>query len=194
MTSTHEISAAQRGNRCLGDPSAEEDLFAQFTWYVVQTQPRKEAWALQHLDHQGFATFFPRFVRQQIRRSQFVRTLDPVFPGYVFVAFDRDRQPWTAIRSTRGVRRLIGPNSGAPQAVPAAAMSMLFERCRGGIMVNQLDDMKPGDQVRINTGPLAQRIAQVQSFSPDGRVSVLFDMLGCSNQVEVELGALSPVF
>ena len=62
------------------------------------------------------------------------------------------------------------------------------------ILDGQTHFAKPGDLVRINAGPLAQRIAQVQSLSPDGRVSVLFDMLGCSNAVDLDLAALSPVF
>lgn len=188
-----ETKARQPEHRA-GTGRSDEDLLGALTWYVAQTHPRKEEWAVQHLHYQGFTTFFPRFVRQQVRRSQFVRTLTPVFPGYVFVAFDRDHQPWTAIRSTRGVRRLVGGSSGTPQAVPAAAMNLLLERCRAGIMVNQFGDLKPGDLVRINAGPLAERIAQVQSLSPDGRVSVLFDMLGCSNAVDLDLAALSPVF
>lgn len=161
-------------------------------WYVAQVQPRKEAWAVEHLQRQGFRTFFPRFYKQQVRRSQFIRTLVPVFPGYIFVAFDLDRHPWTAIRSTRGVTRLVGASVGAPQAVQSATMALLFQRCRDEIMIDQFGGLKPGDQVLINAGPLAQRIAEVHSLPSESRVALLFDMLGFSNLVEMDIAALSP--
>lgn len=161
-------------------------------WYVAQTQPRKETWAAEHLQRQGFRTFSPRFFKQSVRRSQFVRTLAQVFPGYIFVAFDLDRHPWTAIRSTRGVTRLVGASVGAPQAVPSATMALLFQRCRDEIMIDQFGGLKPGDQVLINAGPLAQRIAEVHSLPSGSRVALLFDMLGFSNLVEMDIAALSP--
>lgn len=162
-------------------------------WYVAQAQPRKEAWAVQHLQRQGFRTFFPQFYKQQVRRTEFVRSLLPVFPGYIFVAFDIECEPWTAIRSTRGVSRLVGARGGIPHPVPPAAMDMLFERCRDEIMVNQFGELKAGDQVLINTGPLAHRIAEVHSLTAEGRVALLFDMLGSSNLVEIDMAALGPV-
>ena len=178
-----------KGGKTDGGPANELNQ----KWYVAQTQPRKETWAAEHLQRQGFRTFSPRFFKQSVRRSQFVRTLAQVFPGYIFVAFDLDRHPWTAIRSTRGVTRLVGANVGTPQPVPSEVMSILFGRCRDEIMVNQVGELNPGDQVLINSGPLAQRIAKVQSLSDHGRVSLLFDLLGASNVVEMDIAALSPV-
>lgn len=162
-------------------------------WYVAQTLPHKEQWAIQHLRFQGFETFFPRFRCRELRRSVPRVTLKPVFPGYVFVAFDAEGLSWPSIRGTRGVRRLVGPALGRPQSVPKLVMELLFARCSGEIMTALLEEIRPGDKVQINSGPLFRRIAEVESLSPGGRVSLLFDMLGCTNSIEVDRSSLSPV-
>lgn len=162
-------------------------------WYVAQTHPNKEEWAVQHLRQQGFETFFPRFRKREIRRSTYCERLKPVFPGYVFVRFDLATQPWGPIRSTRGVRTLVGPRLGQPQAVPEPVMNYLFRRCRAEVMISLVDALQPGDLVQINTGPLFNRIAKVATLKSSGRVALLFEMLGTTNSIEMDLSSLSPV-
>ena len=162
-------------------------------WYVAQTHPNKEEWAIQHLRQQGFETFFPRFRKREIRRSVDRVSLKPVFPGYVFVRFDLAQQSWWPIRSTRGVKTLVGPRFGQPQAVPEPVMDYLFQRCRAEVMINLADALQPGDLVQINTGPLFNRIATVAALPASGRVALLFDLLGNTKAIEMDLASLSPV-
>ena len=162
-------------------------------WYVAQTLPRKELWAIANLQRLGFKTFFPRFRQLVPGRTRPQARLSPLFPGYVFVAFDAAQHHWTSIRGTLGVRQLIGPAQERPQPVPTRTMNYLLARCTGEVMMSLLDDLKPGDVVQINSGPLFRRIAQVQSLPKEGRVRLLFEMLGASHSIEVETSTLSPV-
>ena len=162
-------------------------------WYVAQTHPRKEPTAVEHMARQGFPTFFPRFRITQTRRQRCDTVLKAVFPGYVFVAFDPSSPGWTSINSTRGVRRLVGARNGMPQPVPIAAMSLIQQRCRGDIMLALLDELKPGDLVQINTGPLARRIAKVASLGDGDRVALLFDIMGTDQIITFDKGAIGPV-
>ena len=68
-------------------------------WYVVETLPRAELVAQSHLQRQSFGCFFPQFEKTRRHARRVDRVLAPVFPGYVFVRFDRDRC---------GIR--VGPN------------------------------------------------------------------------------------
>lgn len=147
-------------------------------WYVAQTHPNKESRAIQHLVGQGFSTFFPRFRKREVRRSADQVRLKPVFPGYVFVRLDLAAQSWWSIRSTRGVRALVGPRLGQPQAVPEPVMTYLFRRCQDEVMITLADALQPGDLVQINTGPLFNRIATVAALPASGRVALLFELLG----------------
>lgn len=188
----YEVGASA-GSRIQAVGSVSASKAQARRWYVAQTLPRKESWAIQHLRHQGFSTFFPRF-RQQVRRKTGAQLcLVPVFPGYVFVAFDPNRDHWSAIRGTRGVRCLVGSKGGLPQSVPRPVMDHLFTRCREEVMINLVSDLKPGDMVQITSGPLSRRIAEVHSLTERGRVRLLFDLLGCSNSLDVDISCLAPV-
>ena len=76
-------------------------------WFVVYTQPRAESRALQHLENQGFECFLPKFerLRRHARRTEVV--LAPLFPRYLFTAFDRATTRWRSINGSRGVVALL---------------------------------------------------------------------------------------
>ena len=84
-------------------------------WFAVQTKPRKERLALQHLENQGFRTYCPlyRAIRRIGRRSMSV--LEPMFASYVFVHLGPPRRQWRAINGTIGVSRIVsfGPEHAA---------------------------------------------------------------------------------
>lgn len=162
-------------------------------WYVAQTHPRKELAAIEHLARQGYATFFPRFRFSQTRRQRCDTILKPVFPGYVFVAFDASSPGWTSINSTRGVRRLISSGFGRPQPVPTSAMDLIRKRCRGEIMLELLDELQPGDLVQINTGPLANRVARVEHLADGERVALLFEIMGTEQTITIDRGSIGPI-
>jgi transcriptional antiterminator RfaH len=86
-------------------------------WYVAYTPPHKEAMAVTHLGEQGFRTFLPRQLKN-VRHARKVRTiLAPVFPRYLFVILNLDRDRWLSVNGTRGITRLIMV-SGRPVPVP----------------------------------------------------------------------------
>jgi transcriptional antiterminator RfaH len=161
-------------------------------WYVVETHPRAERLAQSHLERQGFDSFFPQFrkIRRHARRVEEV--IAPVFPGYLFAAFDRDRDNWTAINGTRGVRRLVGPRSAQPQPMPTMAMEALLARCDGERMASLCPTLDIGRKVRVLTGPFADLVAEIHALDGRGRVQVLLDMLGGRVPVAVGVAQLAP--
>lgn len=161
-------------------------------WYVAETHPRKELTAIEHLARQGFSTFFPRFRKRQIRRQRDETVMTPAFPGYVFVAFNIAGNGWASINSTRGIKRLVGTTPNKPQAVPDVAISLLKKRCRGEVIVNISENLKPGDVIQIYTGPLARKIATIESLKDEGRISVLFDILGGPKKLEINASDVGP--
>lgn len=161
-------------------------------WYVAETNVRGEAEAQRNLERQGFASFCPRFRKQRRHARRVDYRLTPVFPGYLFVRFDSQRDPWHAINGTRGVKRLVGPANGRPQPMPAPAMHALLERCRGDVISGLFAEVEPGQPVRLISGPFANALAQVERLDERGRVHVLLDILGDSLPLRVELSAVGP--
>ncbi len=161
-------------------------------WYVVETHVRGEAQAMRNLEQQGFTSFCPRFRKQRRHARRVDHSLAPVFPGYLFVRFDRQRDGWHAINGTLGVKRLVGPSASTPQPMPAPAMAALIERCDGNLISGLFAELAPGQPVRLISGPFANRLAQVERLDGRGRVHLLLDLLGGNLPLQVDLGAVGP--
>src|SRR5690349_3057043 len=94
-------------------------------WYLVHTQPHQERKAELNLCMQGFSTFLPEF-EKTVRHARRLRTVRrPLFPRYLFVNFDIERERWLSIYSTFGVARLFAQD-GRPLAVPRGIVEALL--------------------------------------------------------------------
>lgn len=111
------------------------------------------------------------------RNGKFVTAMRPLFPGYIFVAFDVTRGFWRTINSTYGITRLVSLGK-EPTAVPLDLVSQLMLRCdaKGKLLPPKL--LKPGDQVMLTKGPFANFVAEVETIAPDRRVWVLMEIMG----------------
>ncbi len=58
-------------------------------WYAVHTHSRSEQKALAHLARQGFSAYLPQFLKQRSHARCRDWVPAPLFPRYLFVAFDR---------------------------------------------------------------------------------------------------------
>lgn len=154
-------------------------------WYAVEVQPRSERRAQENLQLQGFQSFCPRVrkVRSHARRKELVVT--PLFPGYLFVRFDRQFHQWRAINGTFGVRRLVASDPWRPQPMPESAMELLIGRCEAGTDCLSNEPFKPGASVRFAKGALIDRLATVENLEPGGRVRLLLEILGGYQEVVV---------
>src|SRR5882724_13014065 len=102
-------------------------------WYLVHAQPRSEQKAEFNLSAQGFRTFVPLLLKT-VRHARKLRTVRaPVFPGYLFVSLDLERDRWLSVRSTIGVLRLICHRDGRPVPVPAGIVERLLEQSDGNL-------------------------------------------------------------
>ena len=77
--------------------------------------------------------------------------------------------------------------------MPLALVSQLMLRCdsSGKLLPPRL--LKPGDQVRITSGPLAEFVAEVEAMAPDRRVFVLMELMGGQTRVAVKADQLGIV-
>lgn len=89
------------------------------------------------------------------------------------------------VNSTYGVTKLVCFGT-QPAPVPLDLVSQLMLRCdtTGRLLPPRL--LKPGDQVRITTGPFAAFVAEVETIAPDRRVWVLMEIMGGQTRVAVK--------
>ena len=77
------------------------------SWFLAQLKPNCANIADRNLKRQGFKTFLPMEEETRQRNGKFVTSMQPLFPGYIFVAFDVARGFWRA--PSRRVARAPGP-------------------------------------------------------------------------------------
>src|SRR5437899_3222650 len=83
-------------------------------WFLVRTRPKCEQKAEMNLSAQGFRAYLPQ-IRKTIRHARKLRTVRaPLFPGYLFVVLDLERDRWLSVRSTIGVAHLFTHKDGRP--------------------------------------------------------------------------------
>ena len=95
-------------------------------WYLLQCKPRQDERAQLNLQQQNYSTFRPQLMSERSIRGKRQRTLESLFPGYVFIQLSRDDN-WAPIRSTRGVSRIVEFNH-VPARVDEDVIAQLRER------------------------------------------------------------------
>lgn len=154
-------------------------------WYVVSTQARRERLAADNLRRQSYTVFLPT-LSKTVRHARSVRTAqEAYFPGYLFVRLDVAIQRWRPIESSIGVLRLIKAGS-KPTAAPVGLVESLIARSHSdGHLRLDVQDLQPGQVVRITQGPFAESLAVVDRSSGEERVRVLLALLGQTTAVSL---------
>jgi transcriptional antiterminator RfaH len=152
-------------------------------WFVLQFKPNSHHLAAKNLNRQGFETFLPLHGTTSRRSSRFVNTSKPLFPGYLFIKFDRAKFEWHKINSTYGVSRLITFNS-VLKSIPTTFVDSLMKRYDSSGKLLPIQKLKKGDQVTVLTGPFANFIATVEKYEDDQRIWVLMDLMSRKTKIQ----------
>jgi len=168
--------------------ATSRDAADESGWYVVYTRPRQEVRALENLGNQGFKCFLPKIDVERLRHGRRVTISEALFPRYLFVHLEVGRSNWSAIRSTRGVARLV-EFGGVTARVPATLMDVLAEQ-----PAQQQALFDVGDQLKVINGPFIGIEAELLRLyeTPDGeaRVMVLMDILTRPQQIGLPASAV----
>ena len=148
------------------------------SWFAVYTQPGKESLAAQHLRNQGFGVYLPQYqkLRRHAGRTDIVATA--LFPRYLFVGLDIDRQRWRSVNGTRGVVGLV-MFGDKPIAVPAAVIDEIRGREdeTGYVQLNG-PTFRRGQTLRIVEGPMTDTQAIFEEQVDGNRAILLVSLLG----------------
>jgi transcription antitermination factor NusG len=160
-------------------------------WAAVQTHPQAERWCHSNLLRQGYNSYLPLCVVQRPDRA--TPTLRhnveaPLFPGYLFVQID-DRDPWTPIRYSQGVLRLL-MSGGKPHHVFAGAVEALqsgeaLRRCH----TPQEGVWRPGAACSVSHGAFQDHPAVVIGVNRSVATVALL-LFGELRHVQVETSCL----
>jgi transcriptional antiterminator RfaH len=146
-------------------------------WFILQFKSNSHHLAIKNLTRQGFEIFLPLHDSTSRKLSRFINTSKPLFPGYMFIRFDRTESEWHKINNTYGVSRLITFNS-ILKSIPTRFIESLMRRYDSSGKLIPIEKLKKGDQVTVLKGPFANFIATVEKYEGDQRIWVLMDLMG----------------
>jgi len=158
-------------------------------WFILQFKSNSHHLAAKNLNRQGFETFLPLHETTSRRLSRFINTSKPLFPGYMFIRFDKAESEWHKINSTYGVSRLITFNSHL-KSIPTKFVDSLMKRYNLSGKLLPIKKLKEGDQVAISKGPFANFIATVERYEADQRIWILMDLMGRKTKIITPSDAL----
>ena len=152
-------------------------------WFILQFKSNSHHLAAKNLNRQGFETFLPLHETTSRRLSRFINTSKPLFPGYMFIKFDKAESKWHKINSTYGVSRLITFNS-ILKSIPTSVVDSLMKRYDLSGKLLPIQKLKTGDQVKVSKGPFANFIATVEKYEADQRIWILMDLMGRKTKIQ----------
>ena len=155
-------------------------------WYALRSKPRKEEVLWKQLLARDIDVFFPRIRVHPVNPRS--RKLRPYFPGYMFVQVNLEAEGLSKFNWMPFAIGLVSFD-GEPAVVPENLIHEVRKRVEEIAAVGGefYDGLKPGDPVRISSGPFTGYEAIFDMRLPGTeRVRVLIQMLTDRN-VPVEL-------
>ncbi|MEQ5814537.1 transcription/translation regulatory transformer protein RfaH [Marinobacter sp. NFXS11] len=156
------------------------------TWYALQHKPAQGDRALQHLQNQDIACFYPKISVEKIKGGKRSKKLEPLFPGYLFVNLEPTDPMWSKLRSTRGVLRIVG-FANKPAPISNAVIQHIKESLDS---VAEQGGIKPGQAVELSEGPFEGINAIFQAYDGEERAIVLVNFMQKQQSIRVPVSAI----
>ena len=126
------------------------------------------------------------------KNDKFVDVEVPLFSGYLFMGSAANPVPWKSVNGTRGISKAVTLD-GVYRPVNSDIIEGLRYRCDDGGVFQSLNDIVPGERVKIERGPFAEFICTLESIQDNHRAWVLIDLLQQQTRAEISLDDVSKI-
>jgi transcription termination/antitermination protein NusG len=163
-------------------------------WFAIWTQSHCEQLVHDQLLGKGMRPFLPT-IRTWSRRAGVRRLIPvPMFPSYLFIRCEMDKDRYIEVLKSRGVVRLLGERWDRLTPIPDAEMESVQRIANTDIAVMPHPYLREGQRVRIGVGPLTGLEGILLRTKPNRGLLVLsVDLLQQGVAVEVDCTAVTPV-
>ena len=159
-------------------------------WYALQVKPRHERHVAQVLQTKGFEQFLPLYTARH-RWSDRIKKLSlPLFPGYVFCRFHRERR--LPVVSSPGIVRVVGAGK-SPTPIDDDEIAALQSIVKSELCAHPFPFLQVGQVVRLSAGPLCGLQGILLARKDAHRLIVSVNLLQRSVAVQIERGWAMPV-
>ena len=162
-------------------------------WFVATTKPRQEKVAQQQLENQNFTAYLPMFRRSKHRNGKWKESTEALFPGYVFIQLDLEKDNIAPIRSTIGVQGLVRFGNQLV-ALDQKVINHLQQNEQQQLEqnVDHAAQFTAGDTVKLLSGPFAGLNGVFDISKSSDRVIVLLSILGGQQSVTIDVNNIAP--
>ena len=143
-------------------------------WLLVYTKAKEEQRAKKNLENQGFEIFLPMIAFAKMNRSKLI-TLKAMFPRYLFVKINVERDKWIRIKSTRGVSHVVVFGQRFAE-IPNKVIVYLRSKADENDIVRleiKRQEFHKGEKIVVKTGAFKRKEATFLSKKSKERVRIL---------------------
>lgn len=169
-------------------PEAESLRDFAGLWWVAHTKSRNEKALAQDLIRKDISYFLPMTWKVQRRRQRKIRSLLPLFSGYLFFCGDENQR--VEVLRTNRVANIIEVED---QERLLKEMLQIEQALLAGAPLVPHKYIKTGQRCRVIAGPLADLQGIVIRTKKATRLVLKIDMLGQAASVEVDIDMIEIV-
>ncbi len=151
-------------------------------WWVAHTKSRNEKALAQDLIRKDISYFLPMTWKVRHHRGRKIRSLLPLFSGYVFFCGDENQR--IELLRTNRVANLIEVKD---QQKLLDELLQIEQALRAGAQLVPHKYVKAGQYCRVVAGPLADLKGIVLKTKTAARLVLQVDMLGQAASVEMDI-------
>ncbi|MFH1616769.1 MAG: transcription termination/antitermination NusG family protein [Planctomycetota bacterium] len=150
-------------------------------WWVAHTKSRNEKALAHDLGRKNVGYFLPMDWKVSRQRGRTIRSLLPLFNGYVFFCGNEDDR-LTVLRTSRVANLLIVKD----QMKLVTELSQIEQVLRAGIRFRPHNYLRAGLRCRVIAGPLMGVEGIIAEVTEHTKLVLQVDMLGQATSVEID--------
>ena len=158
------------------------------TWWVAHTKSRNEKALAWQMAKAGISYFLPMTMKVSKNKQRTVRSLLPIFTGYVFFC-GNEEQRLTVLKTNR-IANLIAVRDQAELVHDLAPIELVITE---GMDLKPHNYIEAGTKCRVLAGPLLGTEGIVETTSDKMRLILQVDMLGQATSVEIDADMIEKI-
>ena len=166
-------------------------------WYVVHTYSGHENKVKIHLEklkvREGLEekigeVLIPTEEHVEMKQGKKKSTIRKLFPSYILVEMEMDRDSWHMVTNAPGVTHFVGSGT-RPQPLRGSELNRILNRDAPQKEKGESVEIpyRTGDQVKVTDGPFTDFTGVVEAIQPDRqKLKVMVSIFGRATPVELD--------
>lgn len=163
---------------------------SQAEWFALRVRATCQRATVLQLRQKGYPVFTPSYMARGVWSDRLKLTERPLFPGYIFSAFDAKRR--LPILMTPGVLHIVGSGK-EPIPIDLNELQALERALKSGLLIKPWPFLRVGQRVLVERGPLLGVEGFIHQLKGSSRLIISISLLQRSIAAEVDASWIRPL-